>query len=490
MREGYFPSCLKVAKVVPVFKAEDPTQFSNYRPVSVLPVLSQIFERILKVRLVGFLDNKGVVIPGQYGFRAKHSTDMAILDMVERVRTAWADRNVALGVFVDLKKAFDTVDHDILLQKMEHYGIRGMPLALMKSYLKERSQYVSYGGFESERGLVECGVPQGSVLGPLFFLLYVNDMVNVSDELELVLFADDTNIFCKGRSHAELFSKANRGLHKLSQWFRCNKLTLNLKKTEYVYFGGPGGRIVPPGGLSIGGESIKRVEGARFLGVWVDEGLRWTSHIEKVKAKVGRLLGVLGRASTILEGKSILSLYNALVLPHLPYCLMVWGDFEEGRNRLLGDSLLTYQKKFLGMISGLKGKYHSDPIFSRLGILKINDLYRQQLRVHAWRFIRNKLPENQAVMLNKVSDVHRHNTRSSSMDLYISSQDHRSIGYRIPREWQSLPKELKDVNSLGGLKRKSKEGFISTYKSFSCVRQGCFVCASSESAGRNAVHDE
>ena len=142
------------------------------------------------------------------------------------------------------------------------------------------------------------------------------------------------------------------------------------------------------------------------------------------------------------------------------------------------------------MISGLKGKYHSDPIFSRLGILKINDLYRQQLRVHAWRFIRNKLPENQAVMLNKVSDVHRHNTRSSSMDLYISSQDHRSIGYRIPREWQSLPKELKDVNSLGGLKRKSKEGFISTYKSFSCVRQGCFVCASSESAGRNAVHDE
>ena len=173
---------------------------------------------------------------------------------------------MALGVFVDLKKAFDTVDHSILLRKLEHYGIRGQALALLESYLSDRSQYVSYGGYESEKGRVECGVPQGSVLGPLFFILYVNDMVRASNELELVLFADDTNIFCKGRNHNELFEKVNRGLLAISKWFRCNKLTLNLKKTEYVYFGGPGGRIVPQGGIRIGSEAIKRVIGARFLG--------------------------------------------------------------------------------------------------------------------------------------------------------------------------------------------------------------------------------
>ena len=154
-----------------------------------------------------------------------------------------------------------------------------------------------YGGVESERGEVECGVPQGSVLGPLFFLIYVNDMVRAARDLDFVLFADDTNIFAQDRDPAELFGRVNRGLGELSRWFRCNRLTLNLKKTEYVYFSGPGrGRVAPQGGITIGGEEVRRVDGARFLGVWVDEGLRWTGHIGQVKAKIGQLLGVLGRA--------------------------------------------------------------------------------------------------------------------------------------------------------------------------------------------------
>ena len=476
MREGFYPSDFKVARVVPVFKAEDPTQFSNYRPVSVLPVLSQVFERLLKVRLVEFLDRQKVVVPNQYGFRAGHSTDMAILDMVEKIRTAWASKKVALGVFIDLKKAFDTVDHQILLHKLEHYGVRGQSLALLESYLKDRSQYVCYGGHDSERGSVECGVPQGSVLGPLFFILYVNDMVKASGDIDLVLFADDTNIFAEGRDHVELFRKVNRGLEELSRWFRCNKLTLNLKKTEYVYFGGIGGRVVPAGGLSIGEDSIRRVDGARFLGVWVDEGLKWSGQIERVKTKVGRLLGVLGRAKASLGGDSVHRLYNALVLPHLQYCLLVWGDFEEGRNKVLGDSLLKYQKRFMGLIAGKKGKYHSDPIFSQLGLLKVGDLYRQQLRVYAWKSIRGKLPENQVSMLSKVSDVHKHNTRNSKTGLSIASQDHRSIAYRVPKEWLGLPEKLRGLGSLGGFKRKSKDEFFQNYKAFKCNARNCLVC--------------
>ena len=248
MREGHYPACFKVARVVPVFKGGDPTLFSNYRPVSVLPVLSQLFERVIQTRLVGFLERHRVIVLGQYGFRAGHSTAMAVLDMVERVRGAWGRGNAALGVFIDLKKAFDTVDHGLLLAKLEHYGVRGGTLGLLGDYLRGRSQYVVYGGYESERGGVSCGVPQGSVLGPLFFLLYVNDMARACGGLDLVLFADDTNIFAEGRDRAELFGRVNRGLGELSRWFRCNRLTLNLKKTEYVYFGGPGGRTIPPGG--------------------------------------------------------------------------------------------------------------------------------------------------------------------------------------------------------------------------------------------------
>jgi retron-type reverse transcriptase len=156
-----------------------------------------------------------VVIPAQYGFRSGHSTAMAVLDMVERVREAWRKQNVALGVFIDLKKAFDTVDHRILLANLEHYGVRGEALGLLGSYLRDRSQYVVYNGGESGRCGVECGVPQGSVLGPLFFLFYVNDMARATGELGFVLFADDTNLCAEGYDPAGLFERVNGGLAEL-----------------------------------------------------------------------------------------------------------------------------------------------------------------------------------------------------------------------------------------------------------------------------------
>ena len=164
-----------------------------------------------------------------------------------------------------------------------------------------------------------------------------------------------------------------------------------------------GGHDVPPGGLSIGGVQISKVVGSKFLGVWVDEGLRWNEQIERVRAKVGRLLGVLGRAGSVIGGQVIGMLYNALVLPHLHYCLMAWGDCGGNRNVTLGESLLKLQKRFVGLIAGRSGRYHADPLFAQLGILKIQDLYRQQVRIHAWKYWHGRLPASQACMLGKVA---------------------------------------------------------------------------------------
>ena len=186
------------------------------------------------------------------------------------------------------------------------------------------------------------------------------------------------------------------------------------KKTEYVYFAGPGRRGEPPaGGIKIGDEEIRRVEGARFLCVWIDEGLKWVGQIGQVRAKVGQLLGVIGRASAVLGGRALLSLYNGLVLPHLQYCLMVWGDFRGCGNLTLGGSLLRYQKRVAGLVAGRRGRYHADPLLAEYGMLKVGDLYRQQLRVHAWRFWNGRLPENQQAMLSRVGDVHGYGTRSA-----------------------------------------------------------------------------
>ena len=205
----------------------------------------------------------------------------------------------------------------------------------------------------------------------------------------------------------------------------------NLKKTEYVYFSGPRGQGEPPGVLTIGGERVKWVEGVRFLGMWVDRGLSWVDHIQGVTVKTRQLLGIMGRASGVLNGGLLLSLYNGMVLPHLQYCLMVWGDFEAGRNKTRGEALLRLQKRFVGLMAGKRGIYHADPLFARFGVLKVGDLYRQQVRVHAWKFWNGRLPENQAAMLQRVDERHGHGTRTArGGGLALSSGDHRVVGYR------------------------------------------------------------
>ena len=162
-------------------------------------------------------------------------------------------------------------------------------------------------------------------------------------------------------------------------------------------------------------------------------------------------------------GAAVLSLYNGLVLPHLQYCLLVWGNFQEGRNLTLGGALLRYQKRFAGMVAGIRGRYHSDPLFARYAMLKVGDLYRQQLRVHAWRFWNGRLPENQAAMLRRVGDVHGYGTRSAGRGIHVGTRDHRSVGYRVPKEWAGMAQEDREVGSLAAFRRRSRAGFLAEY---------------------------
>ena len=312
----------------------------------------------------------------------------------------------------------------------------------------------------------------------------MNDMGQACKELELVLFADDTNIFAQASEPRSLFAKVNQGLQGLSDWFRCNKLTLNLKKTEFVYFGGPKGKN--PEGLSllVGGEEIKRVEGARFLGVWVDELLRWTEHVGKVKSKTAQLLGVLGRARAVLGEDSLRVLYNSLVLPHLQYCLLAWGDFTGDGNSATGRAILSHQKRLMGVIAGKTGRYHADPLFAKFGLLKIGDLYRQQLRIHAWQFWNGCLPQAQAAMLEKVSQTHEHGTRLAMRGMYVSTRDHKRVGYRVPKEWETITEALRSTATLGAFKRQSKGEFLNQYNQFRCTVTDCYVCGEGRAGGR------
>ena len=178
----------------------------------------------------------------------------------------------------------------------------------------------------------------------------------------------------------------------------------------------------------------------------------------------------------MLGGAAVLSLYNGLVLPHLQYCLMVWGDFQEGRNVTLGGAILKYQKRFAGLVAGQRGRYHADPLFSRFGMLKVGDLYRQQLRVHAWQFWNGRLPENQAAMLQRVGDVHGYGTRSAGRGIHVGTRDHRSVGYRVPKEWAEMTREDREVGGLAAFRKRSRAGFLAGYGEFECNLVGCGVC--------------
>ena len=472
---GYFPDFLKVARVSPIFKSGDPAGFGNYRPISVLPVFSKIFERVVQERLLSFLKQQGSILDGQYGFRRGHSTYMAILDMVERIRQAWEDDEHCLGVFIDFSKAFDTVDHSILVSKLESLGIRGLPLELLRSYLSNRKQYVVFRGVESLQQDICVGIPQGSILGPLLFLLYINDLSRASTYFRYILFADDTNLFASGKDRRALYMGVNSELGKLSDWFAHSRLTLNYSKTEFIEFCKPTNGSSSSLDLKLDGSLIKEVNDSKFLGVHIDKNISWRVHIGKIIAKISQTVGIIGRARSFMNGPQLLCLYNTMVLPHLQYCLINWGNFKGDRNLGLRDRILALQKRLVRIICGTHRISHADPLFAQLGALKIDDLYTQSVRIISFKASRNQLPGGMTRFFDKVS--HRYNTRGARSNLFVNRSDCRSIKSIAPSIWNASPLEMRQSPSIASFKGRSKVDLLSPYSTFVCNVRGCCSCA-------------
>ena len=232
LAHGIVPDKMKIARVIPVYKSGDRAIFSNYRPISVLPSFSKILEKVVYNRIIEFINKLNILCDNQYGFRKNHSTSLASIEFYDKVSSAFDRGEVAVGIFLDLTKAFDTVNHDILFDKLRHYGIRGVALDWVKSYFSDRLQYVDFNGNSSSLQKISCGVPKGSILRPLFFILYINDIINASRSLDPILFADDTSIFFSHKNMAYLIDTFNLELITVSDWLKANKLSLNVKQNK------------------------------------------------------------------------------------------------------------------------------------------------------------------------------------------------------------------------------------------------------------------
>ena len=266
-----------------------------------------------------------------------------------------------VGVFIDLKKAFDTVDHTLLIENFKYYGVRGVTSKFIESYLYNRKQFVNNNNCDSEEQVIKCGVPQGSILGPLLFILYINDMCKVSELLRFIIFADDTNIFCIDNDHKSLINKLNSELVKLTKWFRVNKLSLNVTKSNYMVFGK---KCMSSADVKLNNISLEKVAYTKFLGVYIDDQLNWLVHIQTISRKIAKVIGTMFKIREKVDSEILVMIYNTLILPLLSYCCEIWGNTYETRLRIL--KLL--QKRVVRVIGKVGYLDHTSDIFKRFRI--------------------------------------------------------------------------------------------------------------------------
>ena len=452
LKSGIFPSELKLARVVPIFKSGDPSLLTNYRPISVLSFFSKILEKIVYNIVFDFLCENEILYDYQFGFRSKHSTQQALITLVDNVTKSLDGSNIVISLFIDLKKAFDTVQHRILLRKLYAYGIRGILLKWFESYLTDRSQYVIYDGVESEIRPVECGVPQGSILGPLLFIISMNDICNVSDLMFAIMYADDTCFLMNGTDLHKLIKQLNVELDSLCTWFKSNKLSLNTQKTFYMIF--HRARLKSIDGMNndviMDNNALIKVNSIKYLGVIVDNKLNWIDHITYVKNKISKGLGIMYKARRYLHKSSLRNLYHAYIYPYLTYCIEVWGCASKCQL----NALLLLQKKIIRIMTFSPYLAHTDPIYKDLAILPFDKIFIDRIGITMFKVEYELLPKSVIQMFSKNRDVHSHDTRKKNL-LRVTTGT-KNFTYLSARIWNAIVSKININLSLSQFKYKLK----------------------------------
>lgn len=476
-QHGYLPPSYKCAKVVPVFKTGNKSRFDNYRPISLLSNFAKLLEKIVSIQMIRFIEENKILYKHQYGFRPGHDTTQPLINLLDRIYTNLNKpiSEYTLNVFLDLKKAFDTVDIGILLTKLEFYGFRHSSLKWFKNYLSNRQQFVSIEGVNSCKKTIKFGVPQGSVIGPILFLLYINDLPNATNFFTN-LFADDTSFAKSNKNLSELIRETNIELSKAQDWFRSNRLSLNVSKTKYIIFCNNNMQLDKNiCKLNIGGEIIERIgndcptKSFKFVGLLIDDQLKWNFHINHVQNKVASSIYAISQTKKLLPQKILKTIYNSLTKPHIEYGLMVWGL---ARNELT-QKIAILQKRAFRNIVNAKYNAHTDPIACNLELLNIYDLLESNIAEFVAKFLQNKLPDSINNLFSPLNNMRTKNLRLEKPK-YKTYNSFPTVAF--PKIWNSLPIEVKSLDSPSAVKKCMKRKFLNNYRNFNCQKRKCYPC--------------
>jgi hypothetical protein len=447
---GVFPESLKFARVLPIFKSGKHELPSNYRPISILPTISKIYERHIASQMQSFFEQTNIIYNAQSGFRKHHSCNTALIKLID----SWLkdiDSGKMIGsVFLDLRKAFDLVDHKILLKKLELYHFSQHSIKLFSSYLNDRKQIVKVGNIQSEMLTVKSGVPQGSILGPILFILYINDIAFTCPNINIDLYADDSTLYEAGTDTNEIQLQLQYRINHIKEWCLLNNMLLHPDKSKCMLIGSRYKiKKSKPLYLTMDKSKLENVKVQKILGIYVDETLNWHAQIDHVCKQMNSKITLLKRIIYFISDEMKSMFYNAYILPILDYCCNIWGK----PNKSYIKKIYSLQKRTAKIILNKSSRTTSTELFIKLCWMPFDDRVKYHTAIQIYKTLSNMAPPYMCELLT-VSCNESYKLRSAThKDLTLKQTPHTKY-YKDSFAYYTVSKRYNEAKELLRMSRR------------------------------------
>ena len=442
LAESIYPDVLKIGRITPVYKSGPEDQVDNYRPISALPSISKIYESLTLDRMMSFITAHSIFTSAQYGFREGKSTTQAVIKLLSYINEAYHSKTYCVCFFLDLRKAFDTINHEIMFKKLFHYGFRGTSHDYLKSYFKNRKQCVYLNDFKSGLESIKCGVPQGSILGPLCFNLYINDLPKAVAE-DCVLFADDAAFIISSSTLTDLYRRIVKLFEDLTCYLEYNCLVPNASKSKLMFFSSRVAAELPD--FTFSGGIIEWVSEFKYLGLILTNKLSFRKHIAKVALNVSRITGMLASVRDTFPRNILLKLYYALALPHINLHLEVWGAAPAYQLNML-EIKVNNLLRLVFDIHRQNGipTMGTQEMYDTFNILRLGSLFKLRLFKLLHALLNGKYPELFAMLLQPYLIPHNYGTRRGIFrhPALTCEIERRFLSHQLILLYEQLPEAL------------------------------------------------